>query len=65
MDKECCPYCSNESFKVYHPGKCPKVKSIEYHENGTIKKVEFFEEMINGESRGSLQYSLPSLCQKQ
>ena len=38
-----CPYCSSDSVQVYHQGKCPKVKSIEYHPNGTIKKVEFNE----------------------
>ena len=36
-----CPYCSSESCQVYHQGKCPKVKSIEYHEDGTVKRVEF------------------------
>ncbi len=35
-----CPYCS----KVFHSGICPKVKSIEYYPNGTIKMVEFKEE---------------------
>jgi hypothetical protein len=24
-----------------HAGVCPSVKSIEYHENGTVKRVEF------------------------
>ncbi len=38
-----CPYCSSNSIQVYHSGKCPKVKSIEYHPDGTIKKVEFVE----------------------
>jgi hypothetical protein len=37
-----CPYCSQYPYSfVVHSGKCPKVKSIEYHNNGTIKKVEF------------------------
>jgi len=36
-----CPYCSSESCQVYHQGKCPKVKSIEYHEDGTVKRVDF------------------------
>lgn len=31
-----CPFCSN-----YHLGRCTEVKSIEYYENGTIKKVEY------------------------
>jgi hypothetical protein len=38
-----CPYCSSNSVQVYHTGKCPKVKSIEYYPDGSIKKVEFNE----------------------
>jgi len=38
-----CPYCSNGCQQIYHGGRCPQVKSIEYHENGTVKKVEFFD----------------------
>ena len=38
-----CPYCSSDSMQVYHSGKCPKVKAIEYYSNGTVKKVEFKE----------------------
>ena len=41
--KDGCPYCSSDSVQVYHQGKCPKVKFIEYYENGTVKKVEFNE----------------------
>lgn len=35
-----CPYCSSETQYVFHQGWCPKIKSIEYHPNGTIKKIE-------------------------
>ena len=38
-----CPYCSSDSVQIYHHGKCPQVKSIEYHQDGTIKKIEFNE----------------------
>ncbi len=38
-----CPYCSGEHQKIDHGGPCPKVKSIEYYPDGTIKKVEFKE----------------------
>ena len=31
-----CSYCGN-----HHNGACPKVKAIEYHPNGTVKRVEF------------------------
>ena len=35
---EHCPYCGN-----IHDGVCPKVKAIEYHPNGTVKRVEFHD----------------------
>lgn len=31
-----CPFCDN-----YHFGRCPEVRSVEYYENGAIKKVEY------------------------
>lgn len=31
-----CPYCATG-----HEGACPKVKAIEYHPNGTVRRVEF------------------------
>lgn len=37
-----CQYCSTEITKIYHTGKCDKIKAIEYHESGKIKRVEFF-----------------------
>ena len=42
-DAKYCEYCSTSNAIVYHDGKCPKVKKIHYHENGTVKLVEFFE----------------------
>ena len=38
-----CPYCSGPNSYVVHGGKCPKVKAFEYHPNGTLKRVEFYE----------------------
>lgn len=32
-----CQWCG-----CIHSGKCPQVKAIEYHPNGSIKRVEFF-----------------------
>lgn len=40
-----CPYCGN-----IHAGQCPRIKAIEYHENGTVKRIEFF---------GPVDYSPP------
>ena len=39
-----CSYCSTDIAKVYHTGKCPKVKKITYYKDGSIKEVEFFDE---------------------
>lgn len=35
---EKCGYCGST---IRHPGVCPSVRAFEYHENGTIKRVEF------------------------
>ena len=31
-----CPYCG-----LHHDKQCPSVKAIEYHPDGTVKRVEF------------------------
>ena len=41
LDRQSCPWCSDEHTKVYHVGPCPRVKAIEYYPNGTIKRIEF------------------------
>lgn len=33
-----CPYCS-----LVHEGTCPRISAIEYHRDGTIKRVEFHD----------------------
>jgi hypothetical protein len=39
-----CPWCSSPLNIVLHAGDpCPRIKAIEYHTNGTIKRVEFNE----------------------
>ena len=35
-----CQYCGK-----YHPGICPRIKSVEYHDNGTVRRVEFYDWM--------------------
>jgi hypothetical protein len=35
---EKCRWCG-----MFHESECPRIKSIEYYENGSIKKVELFE----------------------
>ena len=37
-----CPWCGS-----YHYGKCGLVSAIEYHSNGTIKRVEFYPPIQN------------------
>lgn len=39
----CCPYCSTATQQIAHGGPCPRVKAIEYHPWGGIKRVEFHE----------------------
>lgn len=39
-----CPWCSTPWSASFHGGRCPKVKAKEYHENGTLKRIEFFPE---------------------
>ncbi len=34
-----CPWCDG----VHPPERCPRIKSIEYHDNGAIRKIEFFD----------------------
>lgn len=36
-----CPHCSGPYNQIVHTGPCPRIKSIEYHPNGTIKRVEY------------------------
>ena len=31
-----CPYCG-----MIHQSTCPRIKAIEYHQDGTVKRVEF------------------------
>lgn len=38
-----CPYCSSAHQAVMHSGACPRVRAIEYHPNGTVKRIEFRE----------------------
>jgi len=33
-----CPYCG-----MGHSGVCSRVRAIEYHENGAVRRVEFHE----------------------
>lgn len=38
-----CPHCSTLAQTVIHSGPCPHVKAVEYHPNGTIKRIEYPE----------------------
>jgi hypothetical protein len=33
-----CPHCGG-----WHTGMCPRLKAIEYHPDGTVKRVEYHE----------------------
>lgn len=39
-----CGYCSSPHSAVIHGGPCPRVKAIEYHPNGAVKRVELERE---------------------
>lgn len=66
-----CRWCSDNYNQVWHAGLCPNIKSIEYYQNGIIKKVEFVEPynnitkmeftMIDGELRVVENSSPPGL----
>lgn len=38
-----CQWCSSPTSATFHSGGCPRVKAIEYHSNGAIKRVEFHD----------------------
>ena len=38
-DIETCPHCGG-----IHNGRCHRIKAIEYHENGTVKRIEYHSE---------------------
>lgn len=40
-----CRYCGES---VFHTGICPRIKAIEYHPDGSIKRVEFLENLPAG-----------------
>ena len=38
-----CPHCSSPFQAVMHAGPCPRIKAIEYHPNGAVKRIEYKE----------------------
>jgi hypothetical protein len=34
----CCPWCGPG---VFHWGACPRLRAIDYHPDGSVKRVEF------------------------
>jgi len=54
-----CPFCSHPPIRlVVHYGSCPRIKSIEYFENGGIKKVEFREFINAGFPEFNFMYNI-------
>jgi hypothetical protein len=39
-----CPWCSTPWSASFHGGRCPKVKAIERYPDGSMKRVEFFDD---------------------
>lgn len=55
---EKCGYCG-----AFHAGVCSRVKAIEYHENGMVKRVEFhaaFQTVNPPDTHGAL-WRLPEV----
>ena len=38
-----CQWCSNVGHDTYHAGPCPRIKSLEYRLDGSLKRVEFHD----------------------
>ena len=38
VDRSKCQYCG-----MIHGPMCPRIAAIEYHENGQVKRVEFYD----------------------
>jgi hypothetical protein len=44
MDSSSPPgFCGHCGFYAYHYGVCPRIKAIEYHPDGNVKRVEYHE----------------------
>lgn len=41
MNEAPCPFCSGPLTEIKHAGVCPKVREIEYYDNGRVKRVVF------------------------
>jgi hypothetical protein len=39
-----CPHCSSPFSAVIHGGPCPRIRAIEYHPSGTVKRIEYHDE---------------------
>lgn len=44
-----CPWCGNIHG---NPLLCPRLKAVEYWENGVLKRVEFFAPYVPGHEHG-------------
>ena len=55
-----CPWCSGPWNQVYHSGVCPRVRAIDYHPNGMIKRIEFWPEEAPPRAEGELSSPTPS-----
>lgn len=57
-----CGWCSNPPHsRVYHYGPCPRVKAIEYHLNGRVRRVQFHGEQAPAPVKGEFNWTYPPL----
>lgn len=45
-----CEHCEN-----IHSGVCPRIKAIEYHDNGKTKRVEYHDPNVRYQYAGPIQ----------
>lgn len=50
-----CSYCAG-----YHSGTCPRIKSIEYNNDGTRKRVEFHD-TVSADLVGAVELQVDSI----
>jgi len=59
-----CRWCSNPPHSyIVHYGLCPQVRAIEYHPDGTIKRIEFGPEDAADRAIGRLKPVIQELAQ--
>lgn len=51
-----CPHCGG----IHQDRTCPRIKAVEYHPDGSIKRIEFHEPMIGFQLPGWANAPVPT-----